>query len=429
MGLAEFAEEGTASGMAPVSRLHLLLVGADHITCPIGVREALARRLTYRRLRHVGGTRPPWDDLLLLTTCNRVEAYAATRSAVRASRAICQAFRLKGDSPYLYALEDEAAAEHLLRVASGFESMAQGEGQVGTQVRRAALARPNSWDKESGLASLFAHAARAARRIRADAGLADGGASASATAVRFIQQAIPIPNPDVVLIGTGKMARLAVDRLAGKGSLTLLGRNPRKARGVGTSTGGESGGLNRLGEALARADVAIAATSGRKPLITSRGLRPAIAKRSGRPLWLIDLGFPRNIDPGCGLLEGVTLVDLDGLAPWGWQPLPPSARAQAESRIREETGRLLRLLTPGPEPDVARFRKAVERARRDEVDRAFGRLPRLSPEERLVIDKLASRLVNRFLHAPTEWLRTLPEELAGPTVAELVHRLRSPEGR
>jgi glutamyl-tRNA reductase len=164
-------------------------------------------------------------------------------------------------------------------------------------------------------------------------------------------------------------------------------------------------------------------------LLTRRALESALGKRSDRPLWLIDLGFPRNIDPRCALLEGVTLVDLDDLAPWGWQPLPPAARARAEVRIREETGRLLRLLAPVPEPDVARFRKAVERARRDEVDRALGRLPRLSPDERIVIDKLASRLVNRFLHAPTEWLRTLPEELAAPTVAELVHRLQSPSGR
>ncbi|MGI0149241.1 MAG: hypothetical protein ACREDF_06895, partial [Thermoplasmata archaeon] len=235
--------------------------------------------------------------------------------------------------------------------------------------------------------------------------------------------------PEVVLLGTGKMARIAAGALRGRASITVLNRDLQKAREVGFSLGGSSGGFAHLVGALVLADVVLAATASQKPLVTLRLLRSAVAKRSGRPLWLIDLGFPRNIDPQCRLLEGVTLTDIDGLAPWGSQPLPPAALARAESRIREEAVRLLHSLRPAGELDVTQFRKAVEELRREEVERALARLPRLSEEDRAVVDKLATRLVNRFLHGPTERLRSLPEETRAQIVRELVQGLQEPGGR
>jgi glutamyl-tRNA reductase len=429
MSLSQVDVETATHDAGAHSRVHLLVVGANHVTAPIGVRETLVRRATYDRMRYVGGSPPPWEDIVLLTTCNRIEAYAVTGSPGAAVQAICRALRLPADSDYLYLLEGEAAVDHLLRVATGLESMAQGEGQVLTQVRRAALSGPAPQVQESLLTSLFVRAVRSAQRIRAAAGLVDRRASASWSAFRFIAATVPIAKPDVVLLGTGKMARLAAEALAGRASLTFLGRDRRKARSAGSSLRGRSGGFRGLRGCLVRADVIVAATSRQKPVLGGKAVQAAIAKRSGRRLWLVDLGFPRNIDPRCGLLEGVTLVDIDGLAPWGWQPLPPAARARTESRIREETSRLLRLLITTPEVKVGEFRKAVEELRNDEVEAALARLPRLSPEEQSVIDKLATRLVNRLLHAPTEWLRTLPEDRSVPTVAELVHRLQSSSGR
>jgi glutamyl-tRNA reductase len=429
MNRREVDLETTTREAGANSRLHLVVVGANHFTSPIDLRESLRRRATYNRMGHVGGSQPPWEDVVLLTTCNRIEAYAVTRSADAAVQAICRALRLPRDSDHLYVLEDEAAADHLLRVATGLESMAQGEVQVLAQVRKAALSRRGPPVQESLLASLFAQAVRAAGRIRTAAGIVERRASASWAAFRFIESTIPVERPGVVLLGTGKMARLAAAPLNGRASLTFLGRDPRKARDAGYSLGGRHGGFHGLRGSLVRADVVVAATSRQKPVLTPKVVRSALEKRSGRRLWLIDLGFPRNIDPRCGLLEGVTLVDIDGLAPWGWQPLPPAALARAESRIREETSRLVRLLVPTPEADVARFRKAVEVVRQAEVRRALLRLGPLSRDEQAVIDKLATRLVNRFLHAPTEWLRSLPEGLSAPTAAELLSRLQSSSGR
>jgi glutamyl-tRNA reductase len=429
MGLREAdVGRGPRAGGAD-SRLHVLVVGANHITSPIQVREALFRRATYERMNRAAGPRPPWEDLVLLRTCNRIEAYAMSGSVQRAHRAICKAFRLESDSPSLYALEDVAAVDHLLRVATGLESIAQGEGQVLTQVRNASLGGTQPRRAAGRLASLFAQAARSAQRIRAVAGWDPKDASASWAAVRFIVTAVPLEKPTVVLLGTGKMARLAAAALQGRAGLTFLGRNPSKARGAGDSFAGRSRGLRDLPESLVRADVIVAATSSEKPIIVPQAVRRALRERSGRRLWLLDLGFPRNIDPRCALLEGVALLDIDGLAPWGWRQMAPEVRARVESRIREETSRLLRLLIPPPEGEVAEFRKAVEAIRQDEVEEALARLPGLSERDQHIIDKLATRLVNRMLHAPTEWLRTLPPDRSARTVAEFVHRLQSSGGR
>jgi glutamyl-tRNA reductase len=153
-----------------------------------------------------------------------------------------------------------------------------------------------------------------------------------------------------------------------------------------------------------------------------------MAKRSGRRLWLIDLGFPRNVDPSCRSLEGVTLVDIDGLAPWGSQRLAPGTLARAESRIRADSIRLLRSLRPKDDVQVDRFRKVAEALRHDEVARAFARLPHLSEAERTVVDQLATRLLNRFLHEPTERLRILPEEGRARLLDELLQDMERAGG-
>ncbi len=407
---------------------HLLLVGANHRTCLLDKREALLRKATYPRMRKAGGPRPPWEDLLLLTTCNRIEIYAITGSPKEASEVIRKTLELPQGSPALYVLKDAEAAAHLFRVASGLDSLAQGENQVTAQVRRAPIGRPDAWGRDPLLASLFAQAARAAPRIRALAGLDAGRASASHAAIRFIDHAVPVAHPKVVLLGTGKMARIAAEALRGRASLTLLNRDLHKAQHVGVGVGGRGEALTGLEASLLRADVVLAATASRKPLVTLALVRKALAKRRGRPLWLIDLGFPRNIDGRCRGLEGVTLTDIDGLAPWGSQPLPPAALARAESRVREESGRLVESIRPPGELDVVHFRRAVEQLRRQEVEHALARLPRLTDEDRAVVDKLATRLVNRFLHGPTERLRQLPAATRSEIVRELVVGLRAQGG-
>ena len=409
-----------SAGRARGTATELVLVGANHRTCPLDEREALLRHATYARLRTAAGPRPPWSDVLLLTTCNRIEVYLITTDTGAAERSVRKALGLPEASPHLYVLRGIEAAAHLLRVAAGLDSLAQGESQVAAQVRQAPAIRPTGFRRNPDLAATFERAAREAPRIRRLAGLEGKDISASHAALRFIEASVPIRHPTIALLGTGKMARLAAGSLRDRATILVANRDASRARDVANGLGGTGHGLDRLDAVLEAADVVLAATASRKPLVSAARVRRILARRPDRPLWLVDLGFPRNIDPASRSLPGVTLVDIDGLAPWGAEPLPPAALARAEARIREQAESLVLDLHPAAGADIATLRRTAEALRRREVDEALARLPTLTDSDRAVVDTLATRLVNRFLHGPTERLRELPEATRAEWVQELL---------
>lgn len=409
----------TPSAAPQTAPRELLVIGANYRTCSLDDRERFLGRATYARLRRMGGSRPPWEDLVLLTTCNRIEAYAVTSRGSETSRVIQAVFGAPEGSDVLYTLTGIDAAAHLVRVASGLDSLAQGEAQILAQVRHAPSRRPSSWQRPDPLRTLFDRAARAASRIRKAAGLHDSEISASHAALRFIESSVHLERPTVALLGTGKMARIAAGSLRGRARIFVANRDPQRAREVAHALGGRGAGLDALDQILEQADVVLAATASRTPLVSVPRLRRILARRENRPMWIIDLGFPRNIAPACRTLRGVALVDLDGLAPWGSRPLPPAAHARAEAHVHSEAERLAASLRPAPSAEIASLRKTAEEIRRREVEDALARLPGLSEADRAVVDKLAARLVNRFLHAPTELLRSASE----PARAELVQEL------
>ncbi len=425
------ASEGDrASRGAPTATAapQLVLLGANHRTASLEEREALLRRATYPRLRAAGGSPPPWTDLVLLTTCNRIEAYLVTTSPREATRVVRKALEVSDSSSDLYVLTGREAAAHLLRVASGLDSLAQGESQVAAQVRKAPSLRPKAFRRSPLLAGVFERAAREAPQIRRLAGLEGKDVSASHAALRFIEASVPVPRPTIALLGTGKMARIAAGSLREHATILVANRDPQRAREVAKGLGGAGYGLSELDAVLEAADVVLAATATRKPLVSASRVLRVLARRSGRPLWFIDLGFPRNIDPASRTLPGVTLVDIDALAPWGAQPLPPAALARAEARIRAEAESLVNSLRPATTADIAALRRTAEAIRRREVDEALARLPTLSESDRAVVDKLATRLVNRFLHGPTKRLRSFPESARLEIVEEILRGMGGTPG-
>lgn len=408
------ADASTGSKISPARpkethRSRLLLIGANHRTSPLDEREALVRRVTYAALRRAAGRHPPWGDAVLLSTCNRVEAYALTSRLKDADRAIRKAFGLPRDSKSLYRLEDFEASAHLFRVASGLDSVAQGERQVADQVRRAPSERPPSLRTSRGLDGLFERAARAAGKIRALAELDDPSASASQAAVRFIQAVVSLPEPTVALIGSGKMARLAANSLKGRADIVVVDRNLGRAKRIARDLGGRAEDLRALRTVLQTADVVVAATAAPKPLVSAAALRKILEPRRGRPSWIVDLGVPRNVDPKARDLPNVTYVDIDGLGPWASRPPSPMALARAEARIHQEARKILASLVAPRDDAVAALRRAAEGFRVAELDRALDRLPRATEAERAVLDRLTIRLVNRILHGPTQRLREVPE--------------------
>ena len=406
---------------------HLIVIGTNHRTSSLDTRERLLRKASYASLRKAGGPRPPWSDVVLLTTCNRIEVYALTEDPARAAELVRKTLGVSLDERMLYVLEDRDAAAHLIRVASGLDSLAEGEEQVTAQVRSAPSRRPTR-ASERHLAAVFFQAARVAPSIRTLAGVTPRDASASHAAIRFLEAVVPLARRIVAVIGTGKMARIAAKELRPHAEIRVVNRNLPRARELAKSLEGEAVPWADLQTLLADADIVLAATAVRRPLITKQMVRAAIRRRQGRPMWLIDLGFPRNVDPGCRGLPGVHLLDLDGLAPWGQRPPSPAAFARVDHRIRKESERLIESLRPEAFVDVAALRKTAEAVRRRELEEAFARLPDLSEEDRAIVDKLSMRLVNRFLHGPTERLRSLPEERRAEIVHEIVAGLQGGSG-
>ncbi len=403
--------------------LSFLVVGVNHQTCPIDAREVLHRRVTYPHLRSLAGRLPPWDDLILLATCSRVETYALAPSPKTVGALLLDLYCRSVEPRSVYVHRGPEAVEHLFRVASGLESLAQGEVHIAEQVRRAPNARPVPHSEETQLSRLFLHAYRTAPRIRDLAGLGDYEPSASYAAVAFVKQVVPLDRARTALVGTGRMARLAAEGLRGRTDLVVLDRNRFRAEAVARALGGTGAGLDGLKSELGRADLVLAAAASRRALIGPHLLRSSLPRRHGRPLWLVDLGFPRNVDPRCAAVPGVTLVDMDSLAPWGEQALTPVARVRAEAFIHEEAARFLEAVRPSREGDVALFRRTVELMRRHEAEEAPASLREPTEADRAAVDRLASRLLNRVLHGPTAHLRSLPEKSRIAILRELVRRL------
>ena len=396
----------------------LLLVGANHRTCPVDAREATLRRVSYRRMSSTRN-RGLFADLVLLTTCNRIEAYSLTSQPDAAKQALMRV--LRPESPrHVYELEGVDAASHLFRVAAGLDSVAYGEEQIAAQVRGAPDARPSSWRQANGLRELFVRAARESTRIRRLAHLEGTPMSASHAAARYLQEVLRIERPIVALLGSGKMARLAAEALRPRAHLVVANRDLRKARTTASRLGANLMTLRDLPRILREADAILAATSAEKPLVRKAALERAMAVRRGRPLWLVDLGVPRNVESACGTVNGVTLLNIDDLAPWAWHPPDPAALAHVEGAIRDEAVLAVDALRPRPTDLVATLRRAAEAWRRREVERTLSRLPGASEEERRIVEKMADRLTNRLLHTPTSMLRRMQAEGQTALVAELL---------
>lgn len=399
----------SSSGTTPSvpEPLRLLLVGANHRTCPIDVRESLVQRVTYRRFGAAQRANRPFEDLVLLSTCNRVEAYVATSSLDSAKSTLYRGFGVPLGSQFLYELEGAEAAVHLFRVAAGLDSVALGESQIADQVRRASGQRPKSW-RTGSLADLFARAARIAARLRRVAGMDGRAASASDAAVRYVREVIR-PHGRVTLLGSGKMARLAAEALPGDIRITVVNRDYRKAVMIAERLGGHAARESELYKVLRETDALVAATSSKRRIIEAPDLAKICAVRS-RPLWIIDLGMPRNVDPSAAGVKGLRIVTLDDLAPWAGLPPDPAARARTESIIRAEAEAFLESLRPRDTDRVAALRIAAEHVRQSEVRLALARIPRVTEDEREILEKMSSRLVNRLLHGPTELVRRLQAE-------------------
>ncbi len=414
--------------------MHVQLLGINHRTAPLELREALAMdgAAVSETLREIQG-----DDAVaeaaILATCNRTELYVRAQNPEAAEAAMRQFFgRRAGDhgvvvNGHSYLMTDQDAVRHLLRVSSGLDSMILGEHQILGQVRDAHQVARQAGTLGPLIDRLWSTAVHTGKRARAETNIGTGAVSVASAAVSLAERVFgDLHDRSVLVIGAGDTGQLVARQFADRRPSRLLvaNRNFERADAVASAVGGEARSIDAIPSALAAVDVVVSATSAPGLVVTRAMVRGAMAARPNRPLVLVDIAVPRDIDPASGALDNVFLYPIDALQTLVDRSLERRLREvpRVEAIIEEECQKLM-TWTRGllASPVVRELTEHFERVRAEEVQRS---LRHFHPEEALHLERLTKHLVNRLLRAPITRLRSgeLPAAV-GSTQFDLVRGL------
>ena len=401
----------------------LLAIGVSHKTAPVAVRERLA--LTDTRaahfLRDLRGT-PEIQEAVAISTCNRTELYLVVSDPVEAETTVLGMLaRQAGIRPTelsaaIYSHRNCDAARHLYRVTSGLESMIVGEAEIQGQVKRAyesAVAREMAGPFSH---QLFRAALATGKRVRTETVIGERHLSLSSVAVSLARDVLgDLAGKQVVIVGTGETSELTARALADSGGHTVFVAGRRRDRAVSLARryGGESLSFDELPQALERADVLVAATSSPHLLIEAEELSQVLKLRGGRPMLMIDLAVPRDIDAAVAHLPEVTLYDIDDLEAViaRNRKVRQSESRLAEGIVEEEIGKFavwlgsLEVL-----PTLAALRARATELATEVVAENQGKWETASPRDRQRVEAIAQAVVNRLLHHPTARIKELRDD-------------------
>ncbi len=391
--------------------MQLVVLGLNHRTAPLETRERAAllpdeaTEVTASLLEDAAAA-----EVVILSTCNRTEFYTITNDPAGVIERQREMMRQRksvdltpGDSGYLY--QHDEAVRHLFRVAAGVDSMVLGENGIVAQVKNAFEAANNAGAVGPLLGKLFPCALRVAKRARTETEIGHGAVSlpnAGLTLARKVFGALDTRH--ALVIGAGTTGTALAERLKeiGVRSITVANRTRSRAEEVAERVGGKGVGLEDLPDVLAECDVVLSAVHSATPVLTRDTVARAMEPRKfGRPLLAVDLGVPRNIDPGCGSLEGVFLYAVDDLQQLvnlnlGRRRLEIPA---VEKIVDEECGKYTEWRSAlDATPVLVALRAHVEALRQESLERFGGSIP---DSERERLDQFSRALVNKLLHAPT----------------------------
>ncbi len=393
--------------------MSIAVLGVNHRTAPLEVRERFAHAAhevapALERVLRAGA-----GGGVLLSTCNRTEFYLAQpRDTVAEAVWELLSERLgagRAAQEYGYVQRDREAVRHLYRVSAGLDSMILGESQIQGQVREA-------WQVSRAQAGpvlhrLFQSALLVGARVRGETNLGVGNASAPSAAVALAEKIFgALAGRSALILGAGDVAELAAGCLAAEGVQVALvaSRTYERARVIAERLGGHAMTLEEAWDHFATADIVLCSTAAPHAVVTWERVAAAIRRRGGRPLCLLDLAVPRDVEPAVAQLENVFLYDIDDL-----QAVAAQAAAQrrgeipaAERIVSEEVDRFWGWYDGlGVVPVIRAFRDRLDDVRRAELERALRRLGHLSPEDRAQVDQFSQALLNKFLHEPTVVLK------------------------
>jgi glutamyl-tRNA reductase len=412
----------------------VLVVGISHRSAPVSLLERVTAGVgdtsgVLQQLRTTG----PVGEAVVLGTCNRVEVYADTEGFHPGVEAVSDLLSRLSDVPleeltkHLYVHWEGQAVLHLFTVAAGLDSMVVGESQILGQLRRAYAAAHEGHSAGRVLHELFQQALRVGKRAHSETGIDEAGQSLVSVGLEHAAAAIgPLEGREALVIGAGSMSALAgaTLRRAGVRRVVVANRSFDNARRLATSLDGVGIPLEQVEDALTEADVVVSCTGATGLVVPVDLVERAVKSRGGRPIALLDLALPRDVDPAVRELPGVMLVDLASLQEVLEKTETGADVEAARGIVHEEVAAFLaEQLASRVAPTVVALRSRADEVVAAELARLTGRVPNLDPAARAEVEQAVRRVVDKLLHTPTVRVKELTEAPEGLSYAEALHEL------
>lgn len=416
--------------------MHLLLLGASHHTAPLDLRERIdfSKRGIPQALAHLTA-QPSLAEVVVLSTCNRAEIYAACEDHAHARRELAGFMgRYHGVpeselAPHLYTRIDAEVAHHLFRVAAGLDSLVVGEPQILGQVKEAYAVAAAHHATGAILSKLFHWSFSVGKRVRADTGLGEGAVSVSYAAISLARKIFgSLKDLTALLVGAGEMAELTATHLRSSqvGRIAVANRTVAHAEVLAKKVDGVAISWEAMSSELAGSDIVVTATGSSTPLISSAHIEGAMRLRRNRPLFIIDIGLPRDVDPAAAQIEQVFLYNIDDLQAIVSENLA-RRRTQierGEAMVGQDVDNFVTWLRSRDAiPTVVALRQRFEAIRQAELKRLEPKLAALPPPARARVEEITRLLVEKLLLTPTEQLKAVSDQETVALYADALSRL------
>jgi glutamyl-tRNA reductase len=406
--------------------MKIVLLGVNHRTAPIELRERLAIAPAdlpeaTRSLLETPGIR----EGLIVSTCNRVEFVTCQEPGdAQILDFVGNYFRIDPAlvRPHLYEYREEEAIRHLFRVASSLDSMVIGEPQILGQVKESYFAARSVGGVRTHLDRLLQRTFTVAKRVRNETQIASSSVSIASVAVELARKIFgSLENRIVLLVGAGEMSELAARHLLeqGAGALLVANRTMERAENLARQFNGNAIRFEDLYANAGKADIIITSTGSPQPIFRKEHAHQFLHRRRGRPMFFIDIAVPRDIDPEINRLDGVFLYDIDDLQSVASSHLAERVKEAetAEALIADEVEQYRRRLHAlNVVPEIVRLQGLVEEIRQSEIRRLQNKLQTLSPEQQATVEALTKSLANKFLHHPVKAIKSAAREGNGAAV-------------
>ena len=416
--------------------MNLILLGASHHSAPVDLRERIdfSRRGVPEALSVLGEI-PGMAEVAVLSTCNRSEIYAMCEDPVTLREGLVSFMSSYHDvpeselAPHLYVRQDADAVRHLFRTAAGLDSLVVGEPQILGQVKDAYTTASQHHCTGALLNRLFHWSFAVGKRVRSDTGIGEGAVSVSYAAISLARKIFgSLKGLHALLIGAGEMAELTATHLRSQDvhQIRVASRTAARAALLAAKVDGQSVPWEDITGQLVSADIVVTATGSATPIVTRRHIDTAMQTRRDRPLFVMDIGLPRDVEPSSGEVEQVFLYNIDDLRTIVRENLTrrQSQVDRGELLVEEEVDRFVMWLrSRAAIPTVVALRRRFESIRKSELTRLESKLAGLPPGSRERVEEVTRLLVEKLLLAPTEQLKSVTDQERVASYADALNHL------